>query len=188
MRRWRGYTDVPLNTAGFAQVKSLEQRLGMLDRIYFDHLQRCRKTAEGLNPYQLKQDDGPRPWRMGRLFDGEVINDDSLNIARKFILSPELDPPGGEFFGKWSNEWLKWLQNLKYGHAAVGIVTHNRNIQYLYSLYEGQFVYKLYDCVGPDYCSVHYFNPNTNHIAPWNYRYTPKGIYLIRHGETSFGT
>ena len=83
---------------------------------------------------------------------------------------------------------MAFLGNLTYGFAAVGIVTHNRNIQYLYSLHEGEFIYKLYDVEGPGFCSVHYFDQRTGHIAPWGGKGVPRGIYLIRHGETSFGT
>ena len=184
IRRWRGTIDVPLTDRGKRQAANLA---GLeLDAIYYDHLSRCRDTASLIGANVYFESSGPRPWNMGELFDGREITDDSLKLARYYILNPLAKPPKGEPFDRWAAWWLSWINGLKTGFGAVGVVTHNRNIQYLYSLHSDKFVYKLYDCDGPDFCTVHVYN--MGHIAPWGGKGAPKGVYLIRHGETSFGT
>jgi len=164
-------------------------KLGGLDAIYHDGLSRCRDTAMLLHPNVLVEDEGPGPWNMGNLFEGRPITEDSLRMARWYIQGNQYgQPPGGETFAKWQDRWLRFMLSLTFGWAAVGVVTHNRNIQYLYSLHEGEFIYKFYDVDGPGFCSVHYFDQRTGLIAPWGGKWVPRGIYLIRHGETSWGT
>lgn len=135
-----------------------------------------------------RQDDGSGPWNMGWLFEGHSITEESLDMARVYIRYANNIPPGGESFRRWSMRWMEWLECLQIGFASVGIVTHNRNIQYLYSIHGGHFEYKLYDCDGPGFNSVHYYNRDLGLIAPWNGRGTPNGLYLLRHGETEWGT
>jgi broad specificity phosphatase PhoE len=188
IRRWRGTLDVPLTKQGMKQAFDLQLKLGRLDMIYHDKLSRCRDTAAILRPEVLTEDEGPRPWNMGSLFEGREINKNSLTLARYYIQNPKGKPPGGEAFCTWFSHWLGWIQALKVGFAAVGVVTHNRNIQYLYARQTGNFLYKVYDCDGPDFCSVHYYDPKRKHIAPWGGSGVPRGIYLIRHGATSWGT
>jgi len=183
MRRWRGMIDVPLTENGERQAESI----GIdLDAVYHDRLQRCVDTASRITANVQFVADGPLPWDMGELFEGREITEDSLNLARYYIQNPHGKPPRGETFHTWRTRWMGWLQSLEIGFAAVGIVTHNRNIQYLYSLYKGEFHYKMYDVDGPDFCTVHVYD--RGHIAPWGWGHVPKGLYLIRHGETEFGT
>ena len=188
VRRWRGTIDVPLSVRGI--VHSWEKLRGLnLDLVYHDHLSRCRDTANMICANVFVEDEGPRPWKMGSLFEGREIDEDSLQMARWYI-KENIDavPPGGEKFRRWIEDWMFWIKFLEIGHSAVGIVTHNRNIQYLYSIFNGRFEYKLYDCRGPDFNSVHYYDRHTGSIAPWGRNDIPKGIYLIRHGETEWGT
>jgi len=183
MRRWRGMIDVPLTEEGRRQAKSISIDL---DAVYHDRLQRCVDTAKSIKSNVQFESDGPLPWDMGELFEGREITEDSLHLARYYIQNPHGHPPRGETFHTWTERWMGWLQNLKLGFAAVGIVTHNRNIQYLYSLYKGKFHYNMYDVNGPNFCTVHFYD--NGNIAPWGGVGTPNGIYLIRHGETEFGT
>ena len=124
---------------------------------------------------------------MGPAFEGREITKKSLLMAQFYVQS-NARPAGGECFEDWAKHWHDWLRDLKHGFAAVGVVTHNRNIQYLYSLYGCEFHYKLYNCIGPDYCTVHVYNRGRGEIESWGNKNTPRGIYLIRHGETDFGT
>lgn len=126
---------------------------------------------------------------MGELFEGREIMEDSLKMAKWFIYgNSDGKPPRGETFNTWRDRWMWWLATLKYGFSAIGIVTHNRNIQYLYALHRGKFVPHMYDVHGPDFCSVHYYDRRTGEIAPWGGNNIVNGLYLIRHGETFFGT
>lgn len=187
MRRWRGTIDVPLNNNGIDQAEVLGTVLD-LDWIYHDGLGRCMDTANIIDAPVVENSTGPRPWNMGYLFEGREITEESLKLAGYYVQNPYGKPPGGETFHHWSMMWEEFLGSLVHGWAAVGIVTHNRNIQYLYSLHRGEFIYKLYDCVGPAPCSVHVYEPHTGAIAPWGGNDVPRGIYLIRHGETEWGT
>jgi len=186
MRRWRGTLDVPLTENGVNQALELSLRMERLDAIYCDKLSRCVQTAAAQAPNVMFDAEEAGPWRMGHLFEGREITEDSLDLARYYISKPYALPPGGEPFCEWSNRWMNWLRNLKTGFAAVGIVTHNRNIQYLYASQHGHFVYKMYDVHGPDFCSVHVYSEGL--CAPWGGKNVPRGLYLIRHGETNFGT
>jgi broad specificity phosphatase PhoE len=189
VRRWRGLKDVPLTSKGMVETCRLQHRLGQLDMIYHDRLTRCRDTAVLLKPTVLHQTEGPLPWNMGELFEGREITEESLALARWYIqYDYHAAPRGGESFHDWAMRWYTWISHLNCGYAAVGVVTHNRNIQYLYARQHGWFSYQMYDCIGPDFLSVHYYDPHTGHIAPWGGRSVPRGIYLIRHAETEYGT
>lgn len=187
VRRWRGTIDVPLDSVGKTQAVNLGYEMGDLDIVYHDHLSRCKDTAYRLPAFVRESTDGPRPWRMGHLFDGRPITEESLNLARYYIVNNlAAVPPGGESFARWAFHWRTWIDSLKCGYAAVGVVTHNRNIQFLYACQYGPFHYPIYDVSGPDFCTVHVYD--RGHIAPWGGVNVPRGIYLIRHGRTSFGT
>lgn len=187
--RWRGTIDVPLSLAGRLRTSILRHELGELDLVYHDKLSRCVDTASAIKCSVLAEDEGPRPWRMGSEFEGHTISRASLDRARHFVRdNPCKIPTGGESFVSWATDWLLWVRNLPIGHAAVGVVTHNRNIQFLYAFQYGEFRYKLYDCDGPDFCSVHVYDQKTGAIAPWGGKSVPKGLYLIRHADTEFGT
>jgi broad specificity phosphatase PhoE len=163
--------------------------MGPLDIVYHDSLERCRNTAKALNPEILHEDDQAGPWNMGPEFEGKAITDASLDNCRFYVRNAGIDPPGGEAFYLWYTLWMRWLNSLEYGYAAVGVVTHNRNIQAVYSTDRwGFFRPHMYDVVGPDYCTVHVYDQHTGEIAPWGGNDVPRGIYLIRHGETDFGT
>jgi broad specificity phosphatase PhoE len=186
MRRWRGSIDVPLTREGRIQALDLYTEIGKLDAIYSDGLSRCRDTAQILNPFVYFDSEESGPWRMGHLFEGREITDDSLNLAQHYINNPFVCPPGGETFQEYYERWMGWLEDLKNGFAAIGVVTHNRNIQTAYACQHGEFSYQMYDCDGPGFCSVHYYD--RGRIAPWGGKNVPKGIYLIRHGATEWGT
>jgi broad specificity phosphatase PhoE len=186
MRRWRGFKDVPLTEEAEFDIELLRADLGKLDAIYHDRLHRCRDTAYLLDPEVCFEDPGPEPWNMGQMFEGREITEVSLDLAKYYVRNPYARPPGGETFAVWAFRWKSWIESLNPGYAAVGVVTHNRNIQYLYSLYEGKFCPHLYDVDGPDFCTVHVYRDG--HIAPWGGKHVPNGIYLIRHGETEYGT
>lgn len=187
MRRWRGMKDVPLTYNGIASSIRLGADLE-LDAIYHDRLERCRDTAELMIPNVTFPADGPLPWDMGHLFEGQEINEESIELARHYVQNPDVLPPGGEKFLDWSLRWYFWIRNLRFGFASVGVVTHNRNIQYLYAIQHGSFKYHMYDCHGPDFCSVHVYDQRHGWIEPWGGKNVPRGLYLIRHGETSYGT
>jgi len=155
--------------------------------VSYDHLSRCIDTAKMIKANVFHQDDGSGPWAMGYLFEGHEINEDSIGMARWYITgNPDGIPPGGESFRRWSERWMEWLNGLQIGHAAVGIVTHNRNIQAVYASEGWRFHYPIYDCEGPAFLSVHVLQDR--HIAPWGGKHMPPGLYLIRHGQTSWGT
>ena len=125
---------------------------------------------------------------MGPEFEGEEIDRNSLDRARWFIFSRRT-PLKGEPFWSWLRDWMNYLdvtEGQRPPNSKIGIVTHNRNIQVLYAMGPDGFKYPVYDCDGPNFLSVHYYQDC--HIAPWNGRNLPSGIYLIRHGETSWGT
>lgn len=187
MRRWRGTIDVPPTKKGLADALNLGPKLN-LDAIYHDNLSRCRLTALALCPNALFEAPEAGPWNMGELFEGREITPDSLNLATYYVTNPHARPPKGEPFQVYYDRWMGWLRDLKIGFATVGIVTHNRNIQTVYAQQYGKFCYQMYDCHGPDFLSMHYFDRAANRIAPWGGNATPRGIYLIRHGETSWGT
>lgn len=185
MRRWRGYCDVPATIEGLEQAAALGKRLH-LDLIYYDRLSRCADTAEALRPMVRAEVFGPRPWRMGPEFEGQEITEESLRRAQHLVCNPDLVPPGGEPFRNWYTDWTNWIDSLKDGGLRVGVVTHNRNIQALYSRRGGVFDPAAYDCVGPDPLSVHRFSGEA--VTPWDGGPVTPGIYLIRHAPTLFGT
>lgn len=185
MRRWRGNLDIPLTDQARIDSKALGKRL-RLDIIYHDVLSRCKDTARYLNPKEyLVQDSGPRPWSMGWQFEGKEITDESLAHAESLVKHPFDAPMGGECFSSWYEHWIQWINGLRQD-KAIGVVTHNRNIQALYSTHNGKFFYNLYNVIGPDFLSVHYYKDGS--VAPWGEVGVPTGIYLIRHGETEYGT
>jgi broad specificity phosphatase PhoE len=189
IRRWRGFKDVPLSLNGEVRA-SLGLRKLSLDIIYHDHLVRCAETARRIEAPVLVEDPGPRPWNMGELFEGRPIDENTLGMARWYIIgNPYGTPPRGEPFATWSNRWESWIKSLRVGFAHAGVVTHNRNIQYLYAVQYGEFFYQMYDCDGPDFCTVHVYDQRTGAIAPWGGERTVHGyIYIIRHGDTEWGT
>jgi broad specificity phosphatase PhoE len=176
---------------GFFEATQLGDKIkaaGGFDFVYHDGLQRCYQTAIRLCS-QARKDFGPRPWNMGPEFQGKPITKDSLARARDYITTNHgSHPPGGESFNDWYGDWMTFLAVQEYAHFGkkVGIVTHNRNIQTVYSIQGGQFSYKLYDCEGPGFLSVHVVD--RGEIAPWNEKEIRPGIYLIRHAATSWGT
>ena len=183
MRRWRGSIDVPLTYEGYAEATNIYLPLSV---VYHDSLSRCRDTAECLAPDMMIESRGPRPWRMGTQFEGKEITEESIRHAQCLVSNPWDCPYDGEPFGRWYEMWLAWISRVQHGGKAIGVVTHNRNIQALYATHEGGLVPRLYNVDGPGFLTVHVYD--RGHIAPWGGRWVPPGIYLIRHGETSFGT
>jgi broad specificity phosphatase PhoE len=187
VRRWRGEIDVPLTVNGRSAAYWLGMMLsdaGGLTMCYHDWLSRSRDTAKGVCPITAL-DNGPRPWRMGRAFEGHPITRQSLLWAQWYACNPQADPGhGGEPFGEWYDEWMSWLDFP--AEAKIGVVTHNRNIQAVYSTVGGVFRPELYNCVGPGFCTVHFYRGGR--IKPWDGQTLVNGVYLIRHGETIFGT
>jgi broad specificity phosphatase PhoE len=162
------------------------RNLGRFDKVYHDGFQRSLVTARNLGCSDVKKHFGPRPWHMGPTFEGKEITEQSIERVRSYIDSG-LPPPKGETFYEWYSEWMTFLD--VQGHPPVdkkiGIVTHNRNIQAVYATHRGRFHYPVYDCIGPDFLTIHVYQQG--HIAPWNGKTLTNGIYLIRHGETEFG-
>ena len=185
-RRWRGTIDVPLTGYGREQAKALRRRIGKLDVVYYHNLSRCRETAAILRPGVMCRVEPPRPWNMGEMFEGREITEESLKLAQHYIEFPYAVPPKGEPFSRWSSEWRSWLLNLDPAYATIGVVTHNRSIQHAIAMNDGCFDFHAYDCKGPDFCSIyHHRNGRT---AEWLGDRLPAGIFLIRHGETEWGT
>lgn len=192
MHRWRGEIDVPLTEAGRnaavilgAQFESLD---GKLSLVYHDWLYRCRDTAKALCPLTGQVHVGCRPWRMGPGFEGHPITPESIRHAQWFAENPHEVPTGGESFNSWYAEWMGWLNGIAdLSDGPVGIVTHNRNIQAVYSTVNGKFNPALYNVTGPSFLSVHEYK--SRRIAPWNGgELLRQGVYLVRHGETEWGT
>ncbi len=184
-RRWRGMIDVPPTHEGLVQAAQLGHSLP-LDYIYHDHLSRCAETAYALDPEVTVETAGPRPWHMGPDFEGKEITEESLDRCR-YLVKIEYRPFGGESFGGWYCDWTSWLDSIEQQPIRkVGIVTHNRNIQALYSRHNGVFYPHLYDVDGPSFLTVHVYSKG--HIAPWNGKAVPPGIYILRHCETEWGT
>jgi len=179
--------DVPLNEDGTDQAFYFGKRLP-LNIVYCDHLKRCKETASYLSQISIISS-GPLPWRMGPNFEGKPITEDSLQMARRYIMEPCITPLGGEAFHYWYTRWIEWVRDLDRicpANKRVGVVTHNRNIQALYATGpDGRFNYEKYDCAGPDFCSAHLYHKG--YIAPWNGNLV-NGLYMIRHSETEFGT
>ena len=185
MRRWRGFLDVPATGAGLSAAAELGRHL-RLDIVYHDRLSRDRDTAKALNPFLTLETDGPLPWHMGPQFEGQEITEGTLKAAQFLACNPHICPIGGEAFGWWYERWTKWIDRLKDGRLKVGVITHNRNLQVLYSRHGGCFYPKLYDCVGPSPLSVHVFSRGA--AAPWGGCAQPPGVYIIRHAPTLWGT
>lgn len=190
MRRWRGTIDVPLTDRGREEAEKLGNRLasvGGLWEVYHDGLSRCQDTARALGRL-LTLDVCCGPWRMGPTFEGQEITEDSLAASRLYVNHPGWVPPGGESFGAWYLPWMTWLDAVEHqaGIDPVGVVTHNRNIQAVYATSGGVFRPRLYDVPGPDFLSVHYYRGGK--LTPWNGYSLDPGIFLIRHGETGWGT
>jgi broad specificity phosphatase PhoE len=192
MNRWRGEIDVPLTELGRngaiylgAQLEEKEPKLLM---VYHDWLSRCWDTAKAVCPVTAQVNYGCRPWRMGPAFEGNPITAESVRHAQWFAEHPHERPNGGEPFGDWYTEWLSWLNGIAdITDSPVGVVTHNRNIQAVYSTVEGKFVPDLYNVPGPTFLSVHEYRHRQ--IAPWDGGVlVRRGVYLIRHGETEWGT
>jgi broad specificity phosphatase PhoE len=185
MHRWRGYVDVPITSGGKVKTERLGHRL-RLDIVYHDALSRCRDTANLLHPTTTVETDGPRPWRMGPQFEGRPITPEGIRHAQFLAVHPDMCPIHGEPFGTWYEHWTKWIDQLDSNGLRVGVITHNRNIQALYSRRDGEFDPELYNRVGPGPLSVHTFSGGI--VAPWDELSVPPGVYLVRHAETSFGT
>lgn len=187
LRRWRGERDVPLNANGRRQVAELTERIkaaGGLDIVHHDWLSRDVDTAFHL-ANSLLTSRGPRPWKMGRKFEGNPITRESIRHAQWLVENPRVRPDGGETFWGWRRHWTHFLASLK-PDRKIGVVTHNRNIQLLYSMRCGRFDPKKYNCDGPPFCSVHVYDGHS--ICAWDGSPLTPGIYLIRHGETEWGT
>ena len=188
-RRWRGELDIPLNKDGWEQAHDLGERIraaGGVDICLHDWLSRCSDTARQIGFRRVSR--GPRPWRMGPEFEGKEITEASLRCAQHLVEHPHYVPDGGESFGAWYDSWIRWMEwaeSLTLNKLIVGVVTHNRNVQALYSTINGKFDAKRYNVVGPDYCSVHSYSGGE--IRPWKPD-RPWGVMVIRHGETDFGT
>lgn len=187
VRRWRGTIDVDPTYEGLVKAWKLGDKLHF-DAIYHDHLSRCDLTASAMRPRVMFEAEEAGPWNMGNLFEGREITEDSLKLASHYVTNPHVCPPGGEPFQVYYERWMGWLRDLRVGFATVGIVTHNRNIQTVYAQQYGKFKYQMYDCHGPEFLSVHYYDRSANRIAPWGGNSIPRGIYLIRHCDTSWGT
>ena len=187
-RRWRGTIDVPPTEDGLKDAMRLGGRL-RLGVIYHDSLSRCRRTAVAMSPYSTVETDGPRPWKMGPLFEGHEITPESIINSQWQVENPWIFPLGGEQFGRWLWDWKEWISMVDMDRLLVrerkGVVTHNRNIQALYSRHSDTFYPKLYNAVGPSPLTVHVYSKG--HIAPWNGKDVP-GLYLIRHAPTEWGT
>ena len=191
-RRWRGTLDVPLNNVGLLDAEILGDvlcDLGGFDLVIHDDLSRCRDTAYKMpSGRHLQNSLGPRPWRMGPTFEGEPITEGSIARAQLGI-SVDHKFPGGERFSKWFGDWMTFITVMDYSYPKdrVAVVTHNRNIQSLYATLPGYGFYQPhYDVEGPGFLSVHFYDRGW--IAPWGGTNFPPGLYLIRHGETAWGT
>jgi broad specificity phosphatase PhoE len=187
-RRWRGEIDVPLTEAGHEQAESLDaaiERAGGFDVVYHDWLSRSRETAQTICDTCVETH-GPRPWRMGPNFEGWPITDWNLRWAEWYVRHPGVEPPAGESWGHWYRGWMDWLATFKDTDHIVGVVTHNRNIQAVIASPNGQFNEPLYNVVGPDYCTVYRWDGRQ--ATRWLGERLQPGVYLIRHGETEFGT
>lgn len=185
MRRWRGTLDISPTEDGLWDALKLGEKL-KLDVVYHDKLARCRRTAHMLKPSASVETEGPRPWKMGPMFEGKEITASSLRDAQWYVENWSVFPYFGKSFRSWYTSWLNWINDLKEAPVErVGIVTHNRNIQALYSTHNGVFYPKLYNAEGPEPLSVHVYQ--NGYVAPWNGVSRP-GIYLIRHAPTLFGT
>ncbi len=184
MRRWRGTIDVPPTEDSLWDAFQLGAKLP-LDVICHDKLSRCRRTAECMVTDKIIETEGPRPWRMGPEFEGKKITEESLNRCRHLVKTVGSAPYKGEPFKAWYSRWILWIEEIDQA-GRLGIVTHNRNIQALYATHDGVFYPHLYDTGGPAFLTVHVYQDG--HIAPWNGKDVPNGIYILRHAETNWGT
>ena len=191
-RRWRGTLDVPLTRDGEIGAKWLALDFPEpFDMVIHDDLSRCKYTALALFSHRFLQNSlGPRPWKMSPGFEGELVTEESIALAQLYVKFDWVDGDG-ERFSEWYEDWMTFIHvwNRSYPYDRVAVVTHNRNIQALYATLPVPglpFSRSLYDAEGPGFLSVHYYKDG--HIAPWTERAFPPGLYLIRHGETAFGT
>ncbi len=188
-RRWRGTLDVPLTTQGLQD--SIWLGLDFpddFDLIIHDDLSRCRDTAMSIpSKRRIQNSLGPRPWHMGPFFEGEPVDYLSISNAQ-LLIATDMTPTGGEKFSEWLEDWMTFIHVMDYSYPndRVAVVTHNRNIQTLYSMHNGEFNQKLYDVEGPGFLTVHAYN--RGNIEPWGGVGFPPGLYLIRHAETAWGT
>ncbi len=188
-RRWRGTLDVPLTRDGHTGAVWLGLDFPEdFDLVIHDDLSRCRDTARVLySDRYLQNSIGPRPWHMGPMFEGKPITELSISNAQ-LMIATDMTPTGGEKFSEWLDDWMTFIHVMDYSYPneRVAVVTHNRNIQTLYSMHNGEFNQKLYDVPGPSFLTVHVYN--RGHIEPWGEVGFPPGLYIIRHGETAWGT
>lgn len=191
-RRWRGTINVPPVPERVDEATKLAKPLN-LDECYHDGLERCAATARAITRLD-RQDailtaDGPSPWNMGHTFQGKEITPSSILRAQDYATRKMFScPPDGESFVDWSLRWHRFVRivDMLAEDIRIGVVTHNRNIQYLYSIHGEQFYPKLYDVVGPDFLSVHVYHNGM--IAPWIGNSSVSGLFITRHVETSWGT
>ena len=190
IRRWRGTIDVPLSSKGYRAAEELGYRLrcwNEFDLVIHDDLSRCIDTAGALHSKRYLQNSiGPRPWHMGPGFEGKPVDYLSISNAQ-LLIATDMTPTGGEKFSEWLDDWITFVDVMDYSYPTdrVAVVTHNRNIQTLYSHHGGQFYQKLYDVEGPSFLTVHVYN--RGHIELWGGVSFLPGLYFIRHAETSFG-
>jgi broad specificity phosphatase PhoE len=124
---------------------------------------------------------------MGKQFEGNPITSQSLLWSQWYVRHPFIAPEhGGEPWQKWYDEWMHFLAHIDHTGSKIGVVTHNRNIQAVYATVDGKFQERLYNVSGPNFCTVHVYREG--HAEPWDGKELKPGIYLIRHGETAWGT
>lgn len=157
---------------------------GGLGIVFHDWLSRDRDTAKAICE-NTAESYGPRPWHMGPCFEGHPITRLSINFAQWLAENPEITPQGGESFGDWYEQWIKWMSDLD-ASSPIGVVTHNRSIQALYSSIHGHFDPQTYNADGPDFLTVHRYK--NGYIEPWDGSILQPGIYVVRHGPTAWGT
>jgi len=178
---------VPLTKAGVFHAKATATALnkaGKLDLVYHDWLSRDRDTARIICPI-TSETRGPRPWKMGKLFEGNPITAEGIRWAQWFVENPWVAPDfGGEPWSKWYDEWMAFLKSLPLD-GRVGVVTHNRNIQAVLATHGGRFIPDEYNCDGPNFCWVYHYDGDA--AERWVGEPLKNGVYLVRHGETSYG-
>jgi len=134
-QRWQGWTDLPLNERGVAQVRALAARLRGLevDALYTSGLKRARETAVilgqalGVDPVE---EPGLREIGLGRLEGTNGVHEAITEAARR---DPEPLAEGAESFTEFAGRIRAAWERIGRDHAGerVMLVSHGGTLRTL---------------------------------------------------------
>ncbi len=210
--RFRASIDIPATPEGLAEFRPIAEKLaahGGLDEIYHDDQQRTIETAKVLQevmPGATLHDVGTagQSQALGK-WEGQPVDEKALATMRHLVENPDVVPSDrspdstrdGESFNQYLDRFLPLVDALKKKAEAegkaIGLVTHNRNIQTINArlaeagaknLYGKRVDESVMDQPGPEVGTV---NKVIDHATEdWSEKKITPGLYLIRHARTAF--